>query len=245
MRLARSAARARRRRFGGGARADRTGPALHREQRRTIVRPRVVLARARSWHESLDALRAAIQLDPGHRLANHGLGQALLALGRAKEAAGVLDAAAQNPNADAETFRLLATAQRQAARPEQALRAIERAAALGSPRAYVELGDIFEQLKDHANAADAYRRALPADSGDATLHFRLGNALVLAGRTDEALDVFQRAAGSFPSEAKIRLSLGALYAQRRRIPEASAEWQALARLDSALADQLAKLISTS
>jgi predicted TPR repeat methyltransferase len=113
---------------------------------------------------------ASLALLPGRPSTLTNLGAARLKLGRADEAAAVLqDALAQEPD-NAEALGHLAAAQAELGQPQAALRTVERALAL-QPRAgaaWTLRGTLLRELGRPAEAAAAYREAL-AHEADAQL----------------------------------------------------------------------------
>jgi len=73
-----------------------------------------------------------------------------------------------------------------------------------------------ENQLNQPNAIDDFRRALDGDPNDPVYLFNLGNALLRAGRFDEAAQRFQSALSHTPNDGEARTLLAR--AQRREIP---------------------------
>ena len=79
--------------------------------------------------------------------------------------------------------------------PQAALALIEQAAAAapGEPRHHFGLGQVFQALHRHAEAAAAYRRVLHADPRSADAHFALGVSLQSLGDHADAMVAYETA----------------------------------------------------
>lgn len=89
-----------------------------------------------------------------------------------------------------------------------ALKHYEDAARLAEQRAlpHMSIGDVLSRMGRHGEAVDAYRRAVERSPGDAEVVDRLADALVAAGRRDEAARVRQNAAAPTAGRAPHSLS---------------------------------------
>ena len=121
--------------------------------------------------------------------------QALLATGRAAEAASSLQAVAAQFGERAEWHALHGTALRRSGDMTAAVQAFERACAAAprNPDFAVGLGLCHRQRKDDAQALLAYRRALELNPDHAIAHCNLGNVLFDGADYEQAITHHQRA----------------------------------------------------
>lgn len=141
----------------------------------------------------------------------YGEAYALLQLGRAGEATGLVDALARLRPGDVQVERLRAAVLAGGGDIDGSLQARARLAEKeDGVAARRELGDALARAGRHAEAADAFERAAAAAPDDAALHLRLGTARGLAGDLAGA----ERA----------------LATSTRLAPGDPAGWQALARV---------------
>ena len=101
----------------------------------------------------------------------------------------------------------------------------------------LSLGDTLAKLNDWAGAVSAYRDAAHHDPEDPRARHRLGQALEIVGKRDEAEAAFneeiallRREVGLNPGEPGPRQALGIALAARGRRDEATAEYRAAAQL---------------
>ncbi|MDP6539514.1 MAG: tetratricopeptide repeat protein [Planctomycetota bacterium] len=153
-----------------------------------------VLANAGDLEGACAAYERAVELDAGFALARRGLGQALLALDRPREALVVLAACAALAPSDGATRLAVAAARRR----------------LGEP---IEVGAQAPAslVSDRLPLVDPARRAVQ-ELGVSTLHFRLrGRAHVEGGRFAQALPLLALAREGAPEDAGLlRLQARAL-----------------------------------
>lgn len=128
-----------------------------------------------------------------------------------------------------------------------ALRDFRQAARLdrGAVRPLERLGDISTKLGAYERAAEYYRTGLALDEGAPGLTYKLALATYQGGRTDEALELAQRASRLDPRLAEAHYLRGLCLIDQQRLREgAEAFRQALAR-DERLVDARAQLALTS
>ncbi len=92
-------------------------------------------------------------------------------------------------------------------------------------QALKNLGEEALERRDFSQATLFFQKALKTDSSDASLHFRMGQALQGRGRPMEALEAFQRAVGLVPDFRDARRSLAEAQDQTRRYDEAVVQWK--------------------
>lgn len=154
--------------------------------------------------------REALQRDPSEADYYFMLGEALLRLGRAREAQPELEEAVRRHPHDATYHDVLACALWQQGAFEEAAAEFQEAVRLnpqhapalnGSAAALVELGRSKE-------AAGILERAIRIDGRDGRLHANLGIALWSLGRPADALRSFRRAAQLRADSAAVQRNLG-------------------------------------
>jgi Flp pilus assembly protein TadD len=154
--------------------------------------------------------REALQRDPSEADYYFMLGEALLRLGRAREAQPELEEAVRRHPHDATYHDVLACALWQQGAFEAAASEFQEAVRLnpqhaaalnGSAAALVELGRSKE-------AVAVLERALHVDGHDGRLHTNLGVALWSLDRTKDALRAFRRAAQLRADSAAVQRNLG-------------------------------------
>jgi predicted O-linked N-acetylglucosamine transferase (SPINDLY family) len=181
------------------------------------------LREAKRPHDALDAARAALTIDPRLAEAHVNEAAALLALGQLGAAIPSLCvAAARSPTpSGAPVTRMLdealaAHARRGAPGDEPwiaAVRAI-RAAQLGEPPAWAELGRQLAANKRFAPAIVALERALAMGGAKGPVARWLGEALAAVGSHDEAIEALRRALADHPDDLAAHRRLAALVLQR-------------------------------
>jgi tetratricopeptide (TPR) repeat protein len=90
-------------------------------------------------------------------------------------------------------------------------------------------------FRTHAEAAVAYRELVALDPENPLLNFRLGDALLRAGRAAESLAFFRRVIAGGPRTAEAHVGLATALAALGRLGEAKAALEGGLALDSASA----------
>ncbi|MBV9303802.1 MAG: tetratricopeptide repeat protein [Acidobacteriaceae bacterium] len=89
-----------------------------------------------------------------------------------------------------------------------------------SPRALVVLANNYEQMRQYAQAADAYRKALALDPNRVELKAALAQDQALAGKLDDALKTYQELADANPRDAQPYLGMSQIYRERKDFAQA-------------------------
>ena len=97
--------------------------------------------------------------------------------------------------------------------------------------ACINLGTIFYNQRDFAQAEQMYRRATEVDSGYALAFFDLGNVLDEVQRLDEAIAAYRRAIEIIPGYADAHYNLALAYERQGERRRALRHWTAYTRLD--------------
>ncbi len=101
----------------------------------------------------------------------------------------------------------------------------------GHAAAAINLGTIFYNEKDFAQAEQRYRQAVAADPEYALAFFDLGNVLDEQQRMDEAIEAYQRALALVPQYADAHYNLALAYERIQEPRKALRHWTAYTRLD--------------
>jgi tetratricopeptide (TPR) repeat protein len=208
-----------------------------------LVELRIALAlQNRGTHEqALAAFSKALELDPALQRAQRGVGQELLAAGRAEPAVTALERSVAMLRTDAAGWSALAQAYAAAGRPEDAGKA---ALSAGRGREHSGFGDpIWQRHVQDSGVSSSlrYQRALRAlaendtaaarehvgaiqesRSDDADAHYLMGLIEGLEGNDREARRRFERAVESDPGHARSLLELAAMAEREGRLEEAVA-----------------------
>lgn len=104
-----------------------------------------------------------------------------------------------------------------------------------SVRTLTFLASNYEQMREYALAAEAYRRALDLSPGNSDVKRAMAESLLMADRTDEAVKYFEEVAAEDPDDYRSQLRLSQIYRQQRKMKEA---WDALENAKRASPDNL-------
>jgi tetratricopeptide (TPR) repeat protein len=89
-----------------------------------------------------------------------------------------------------------------------------------SARAYVNLANNYENMREFALAADAYKKAIDLDPSHAELKASLAQDQALAGRFDDALKTYQEIADASPQDAQPYLGMAQIYREQKDFAKA-------------------------
>jgi len=98
--------------------------------------------------------------------------------------------------------------------------------------AHINLGTLYYNRQDYAQAEEHYRHAVEADPRYALAHFDLGNVLDETGRLQEAIDAYKQAIQLAPTYADAHYNLALAYEKLKHPRKALAHWRAYVRLDT-------------
>lgn len=159
--------------------------------------------------------RALTLSHPQHPLGWQGLGTALLAQSRDRDALAALERAAQLAPRDVDTLTKLGAALLRLGLSREAEVAYRRALAVHAQSAPAQLGlaQALLKLYRYADAADVARSALSGSPGSA--HLLLGEALLGLNQNDATLASYQEAMRLCPGDVHAYQKLGALLYDRQ------------------------------
>jgi tetratricopeptide (TPR) repeat protein len=156
-----------------------------------------------------------------HSLAEAGQGEdAMRAAQRALRRAAIL-----RPSEQADLHHLLGRLQRHAGQLDQAIHQLSEASRLDPARieAYLDLGSVQQERRQHALALQVYQRAITVAPRDARPYYQAGLVLKASRDYQSAEAMLRRAAELAPEDLGIHRQLAALVAlnlvhNRRSIP---------------------------
>lgn len=99
--------------------------------------------------------------------------------------------------------------------------------------AHINLGTLYYNRQDFAQAEKHYRHAIQADSRYALAYFDLGNVLDETGRVHEAIQTYKTALQLAPTYADAHYNLALAFEKIREPRKALRHWQAYVKLDTA------------
>ena len=102
----------------------------------------------------------------------------------------------------------------------------------GHAPAHINLGTLFYNRQDYAQAEAHYSKAIEADSRYALAYFDLGNVLDETGRVAEAVSAYKTALQLAPTYADAHYNLALAYEKVREPRKALKHWRAYVKLDS-------------
>jgi tetratricopeptide (TPR) repeat protein len=97
---------------------------------------------------------------------------------------------------------------------------------------HINLGTLYYNRQDYAQAEEHYRLAVDADPRYALAHFDLGNVLDETGRLQDAIQSYKQAIQLAPTYADAHYNLALAYEKLKHPRKALAHWRAYVRLDT-------------
>ena len=170
---------------------------------------------------ALPYLEEARAADPGDLDTLFTLGELYFSLARPKDAVASLEAFLAQPDgaADAEVQARLETFQALAP-------VLDRATANPTEANLLALADAYWNVEERERAADIYVRVLSTfDPHSAIALSRIGQVLFFSGRTDEAVELLERAEQVDAADLTTLLFLGNAYFTQERFQDAIDTWQ--------------------
>ncbi|HET7084290.1 MAG TPA: tetratricopeptide repeat protein [Rhizomicrobium sp.] len=161
------------------------------------------------------AYRSLLQAEPNHAGANHHLGVLLIQTGRVNEGLAHLKSALNANPAEPLYYFSLAKGLLAAENPAEAGAVLKQAAQRGLA------DERFKPLKSQIGDASvaACRQALASRRNDAALLDNLGSALLMQGKTQEAIACYRSALAQNPDFAEAHFHLGAVLSQNGQVAE--------------------------
>jgi Flp pilus assembly protein TadD len=161
---------------------------------------------------SVASFREALDNDPGEADYHYLLGEALLRLGRAREALPSLQTAVQRQPQEASYHDALGCALWQRGRFDEAATSFQEAVRLAPDHvaALSGLAGVLVEMGRPQPAIDTLQRAIRLDGRDGRLYTNLAVAQWCLGEDDDAQRAFRRAAQLRPGSAAVQRNLGFL-----------------------------------
>lgn len=160
----------------------------------------------------------------------------LLKAGRAREALAVFEEARQLNDLDADTHDGLATAHCLLDEFEPAARHFELVTRLDPRRsaAWINLGAVYNRLRNYAKAAEVLRRAVQIDRKSSVGFYNLGFAYRRLKQFGLAVPAYREAIRLDPKMADSYLNLGKVYLEMGNMPQAAAQFKKALELNPTL-----------
>ncbi len=89
-----------------------------------------------------------------------------------------------------------------------------------TPRTLMALGNAYEQMREYSLAAETYKRALQAASGNPDIKRLLAQNLMLSDQLPEALKVYQELVAEEPKDVQSFIRISQIYRQQREYGKA-------------------------
>jgi predicted O-linked N-acetylglucosamine transferase (SPINDLY family) len=177
--------------------------------------------------EAEQALRKAVHLDAGHRLAYFNLGAVLVKAGRREEAAAALREHVRISPDDAGGHHQLGNVLAELRRHAEAQSCFERVVRLqpGFAEAHNNLGNALQAQGRYQDSLEHYRRALELRPEYADACSNRGAALQALGSLDEAEQWYRKALELEPGQVQARGNLANLALARRQFDAAIAGYR--------------------
>jgi tetratricopeptide (TPR) repeat protein len=134
----------------------------------------------------------------------------------------------------AEWFAKAIALEEDPASQREAIEAYEKTLELDPHHAagHINLGTLYYNRQDYAQAEEHYRQAVEADPRYALAYFDLGNVLDETGRLQEAIQAYKQAIQLAPTYADAHYNLALAYEKLKHPRKALAHWRAYVRLDT-------------
>lgn len=100
-----------------------------------------------------------------------------------------------------------------------------------SPRIFVLLATNYEQMRDYARAAEAYRKAVELDPARTELKGELAEDEARAGQFDDAIKTYQQLANANPQDAQPYYGMSQIYRQQKNFAKAEEMIEKAKKLD--------------
>src|SRR5579864_6335723 len=100
-----------------------------------------------------------------------------------------------------------------------------------NPRTLAALASFYEQNRDYAGAADAWRQALQMDPENGRLKRALAQDVLFTDHFDEALKLYNEIAASDPRDGQVQLRLSEIYRQKGDFAKSRAAFTKAKELD--------------
>jgi tetratricopeptide (TPR) repeat protein len=134
----------------------------------------------------------------------------------------------------AELFAKGVTLEEDPARQDEALLVYQKVLDMdpNHAAAHINLGTLYYNRQDYAQAESHYRSAIAIDPRYALAYFDLGNVLDETGRVEEAIATYKSAIQLAPTYADAHYNLALAYEKMREPRKALQHWRTYVRLDT-------------
>lgn len=192
-----------------------------------------LMARATRLHQQGQLLpaeqiyRQIVTMQPDHAHALFQWGVLALQSGRPEQAVELLSAAVRFDGSQPPFYLNLGEAHRRLAHWSEALKAYQRAVALGPQwiDAHASLGSLQLDLGNAAAAIDCFRQVVKLAPENAAVRSLLGRALFLDGQLSDAEACFRRVSRIHPQDAQAYYNLGTVLQSQGKLSAAEASYR--------------------
>lgn len=177
-----------------------------------------------------DHLRKAIAFAPDNGKYRYNLGVVLLRMNRPQQATEEFQRALDAGTNDVLVYRSLSRAFEKLNQPSLAIKALEKALYLNPDDlpALFQLGDLYYGEQDLLKSADVYKRIVnitPGDSNTEDALLKLAAVYMDMERSNDAIDVLERARAISPQNPRVYFLLGSVYDRAGRRELAVDAWK--------------------
>lgn len=228
-------------------RAEEALPLLEKAQAQQPkqFRPNYYLGEAhvdlQHWEAAETALQAALAIDGASAPAMASLAKALAKQGRVKESATWYQSAVKTDSSYKEALLELAGFHEAAGQKAEAAALYRLFPENGAARE--RLGVLLLEQGEAADAIAQLEKAV-AESPTTANRLALATAYLKAKQNAKAAPLLSQAAAAEPGNAELRLTLGRIYREDKRLPDAAREFLAAAQIDAKLKPAWSELGAT-
>jgi tetratricopeptide (TPR) repeat protein len=193
--------------------------------------------------KGLEEYQAALKMDPDGAYGNLGVGAAMIAADRPRDATNYIAKALRANPGDAAAHGDMGVALMNLGDLDGAISEISEAIRLkpGVPATYANLGKVYSTKGESDSAVNCYMTALKLDPAYGPAHYYLGLEYLKRGSLDNATASLEKAAEYDPGALEIHLQLAQLYGERHEIAKGISEYRALLRLNPNVPEALNNL----
>jgi tetratricopeptide (TPR) repeat protein len=193
------------------------------------------------WESAETALQAALAIDAANAPAMASLGKALAKQGRVKESANWYQSAVKTDPSFKEALLELAGFHEAAGQKAEAAALYRLFPDNGAARE--RLGVLLLEQGEAADAVAQLEKAV-AESPTTANRLALATAYLKAKQNAKAAPLLLQAAAAEPGDPELRLTLGRLYREDKRLPDAAREFLAAAQINANLKPAWSELGAT-
>jgi type IV pilus assembly protein PilF len=165
---------------------------------------------SKDYEKALVEFQRSINTDPKNKMSYYAMGMVYDLMGKYSEAEKYYKESLDIDSEFSDAHNALGTIYMKQKKWKEALKSFQRALnnkLYATPNiTYVNIGDVYMTMEDYPKAVEAYREAKRYVSQDYII-YRLGMALMKAGKTKDAVAEFQEGVSLTPKNDDMRLAL--------------------------------------